>query len=49
MNKGNKAFTYIYTKEKSKEYKKLSAQMKLEWLEKMSRFIYYFTASPKKA
>ena len=35
-----KGYKYVYTKEKYDEYKKLSTQQKLEWLEKMSRFLY---------
>ena len=40
--KKNKSLFYVYSKEKANEYKKLSPQQKLEWLEKMSRFLYYF-------
>ncbi len=37
---------YIYTQEKADEYKKYTPQQKLEWLEEISSFLYYFT--PKK-
>lgn len=37
-----KGFKYVYTKEKYESYKNLSAHQKLEWLEKMNRFLYYF-------
>jgi len=37
-----KGFRYVYTQEKAEEYQKLSAQQKLEWLEKMNRFLYNF-------
>ncbi len=38
----NKGFKYVYTKEKYDAYKKLPAWQKLEWLEKMNRFLYHF-------
>jgi predicted phosphoadenosine phosphosulfate sulfurtransferase len=37
-----KGFTYIYTKEKYEAYKKVPAWQKLEWLEKMNRFLFNF-------
>jgi hypothetical protein len=42
MNKAKKGFRYVFSKEKYDEYQKLSAQQKLEWLEKMNRFLYNF-------
>ncbi|OGC08656.1 hypothetical protein A2230_05910 [candidate division WOR-1 bacterium RIFOXYA2_FULL_36_21] len=48
-NKGSqKGFTYVCSREKAKEYQKLSAQQKLEWLEKMNRFLYYFMPKENK-
>ena len=37
-----KGFSYIYTQEKYDAYKKLLPLQKLEWLEKMNRFLYNF-------
>ena len=37
-----KGFSYVYTKEKYDSYKKIPAWQKLEWLEKMNRFLYDF-------
>lgn len=37
-----------YTREKYEAYRKLSAEQKLEWLEKMSRFLYYFMPKESK-
>lgn len=42
-----KGFSYVYSKEKYDEYKKLPTWQKLEWLEKMNRFLYSFM--PKKS
>ena len=44
-----KGFRYVYTKEKYESYKKLSARQKLEWLEKMNRFLYNFMPEKSKA
>ena len=38
----NKNFRYVYSQEKYDDYQKLSAEQKLEWLEKMSRFTHFF-------
>jgi len=46
MKKHLKGFSYKYAQEKYNEYKKISTEHKLEWLEKMNRFFYYFR-SPK--
>ena len=43
----NKNFGYVYSQEKYDEYQKLSVEQKLEWLEKMSRFTYYFGVHTK--
>ena len=40
MNYSGKGFRYVCTQEKADEYRKLSPQQKLEWLEQMSRFLY---------
>ncbi|MBI5699774.1 hypothetical protein HZC35_05715 [Candidatus Saganbacteria bacterium] len=37
-----KGFSYVYTKEKYEAYKKLTPWQKLEWLEKMNRFLVSF-------
>ncbi|MFH1683771.1 MAG: hypothetical protein ABIA67_02680 [Candidatus Margulisiibacteriota bacterium] len=37
-----KGFRYIFTKEKAKDYQKLSSEQKLAWLEKMNRFLSAF-------
>jgi predicted transcriptional regulator len=37
-----KGFRYVYTKEKYESYKNIPAWQKLEWLEKMNRFLYNF-------
>ena len=37
-----KGFKYIYSKEKYESYKDLPAWQKLEWLEKMNRFLYFY-------
>lgn len=42
MDKEKKGFNYVYTREKFEEYRKLSSEQKLEWLEKMNRFLYSF-------
>ena len=47
MSLRNKGFYYVYTKEQAREYQQLSIEQRLEWLEKMSRFLYYFM--PKKS
>lgn len=43
-----KGFKYIFTKEKADEYKKYSTKDKLEWLEQINHFLYYFTAKENK-
>lgn len=43
-----KGFSYIYTQEKYDEYKTLPAWQKLEWLEKMNRFLYFFQPQKSK-
>jgi len=42
MDKSKKGFRYIYSQEKHDEYKKLTTEQKLEWIEKMNRFLYNF-------
>ncbi|MBU0574242.1 MAG: hypothetical protein ABIJ26_07995 [Candidatus Margulisiibacteriota bacterium] len=42
MKKNKKGFSYVYSQEKHDEYKKLSTEQKLEWIEKMNRFLYNF-------
>lgn len=37
-----KGFSYIYTQEKYDAYKSVPAWQKLEWLEKMNRFLNDF-------
>lgn len=46
--KSKKGLFYVYSKEKADEYRKLSPQQKLEWLEKMGRFLYYFMPNKSK-
>jgi len=48
MIKKDKGFSYIYTKEKAEEYHKLSLEQRLEWLEKMNRFLYAFMPEESK-
>jgi len=48
MASHKKGFRYVYTAEKAKEYQKLSAEQRLEWLEKMSRFLYNFMPQASK-
>lgn len=48
MNQKEKGFRYVYTKEKAEEYQKLTPQQRLEWLEKMNRFLYYFMPQKSK-
>ncbi|MBU0672691.1 MAG: hypothetical protein KJ732_06670 [Candidatus Margulisbacteria bacterium] len=48
MSSKRKGFRYVYTKEKAAEYKKLSVLQKLEWLEKMNRFLYNFMPKESK-
>jgi len=48
QDKSKKGFSYVCTREKAEEYQKLSAQQKLEWLEKMNRFLYYFMPKESK-
>lgn len=43
-----KGFKYVYTKEKYERYSKLPAWQKLEWLEKMNRFLYDFMPQKSK-
>jgi len=43
-----KGFRYTYTKEKFEAYKKVPVGQKLEWLEKMNRFLYYFMPTKSK-
>ncbi len=43
-----KGFSYVYSKEKAEEYQKLSTQQRLEWLEKMSRFLFNFMPQASK-
>lgn len=45
---GYKGAYQVYDQEKVEEYHKLTAQQKLEWLEKMSRFLYYFMPEKSK-
>lgn len=48
MSSKKRGFTYIYTKEKAEEYKKLSPEQRLEWLEKINRFLYHFMSKESK-
>jgi hypothetical protein len=48
MAKSKKGFRYVYTKEKWLAYQKLSPQQKLEWLEKMNRFLTAFMPAKSK-
>jgi predicted transcriptional regulator len=41
-------FRYVYTREKAEEYQKLSYEQRLEWLEKMSRFLFNFMPQASK-
>ncbi len=43
-----KGFRYVYTREKAEEYQKLSTEQRLEWLEKMSRFLFNFMPKASK-
>lgn len=43
-----KGFKYIYTQEKYDAYKKIPVWQKLEWLEKMNRFLYNFMSEKSK-
>ncbi|MBN3032719.1 MAG: hypothetical protein JW873_01345 [Candidatus Saganbacteria bacterium] len=40
MNYSGKGFRYVCNAEKMAEYRRLSPQQKLEWLEQMNRFLY---------
>jgi hypothetical protein len=40
MNYSGKGFRYVCDQEKMEDYGRLSPQQKLEWLEKMNRFLY---------
>jgi DNA-binding MarR family transcriptional regulator len=44
----DKGFRYVYTKEQAQEYGRLKPEQRLEWLEKMARFFYYFTPEKNK-
>lgn len=50
MNKmeQKKGFKHVYSQEKYDAYKILPAWQKLEWLEKMSRFLYNFMPQKSK-
>ena len=48
MDSNKKGFSYIYTKEKADEYQKLSTEQRLEWLEKMGRFLFNFMPKASK-
>ena len=48
MKQKKGGFSYIYTKEKAEEYKKLTPEQRLEWLEKMNRFLYNFMPKESK-
>jgi len=37
-----KGYRYVYSREKADAYQKLSVEQRLEWLEKMNRFLYNF-------
>jgi predicted transcriptional regulator len=43
-----RGFRYIYTKEKFETYNKIPTWQKLEWLEKMNRFLYNFMPAKSK-
>ena len=43
-----KGFSYVYTQEKYDAYKNVPAHYKLEWLEKMNRFLYRFMPEKSK-
>ncbi|MEA3492860.1 MAG: hypothetical protein U9R38_00570 [Candidatus Margulisiibacteriota bacterium] len=43
-----KGFRYTYTKEKYKSYKNIPVAQKLEWLEKMNRFLNNFMPAKSK-
>ena len=45
---GKTGFKYVYTQEKYDNYSKMPAEQKLEWLEKMNRFLYYFMPEKSK-
>lgn len=45
---GKKGFRYVYTREQAQEYSRLTLEQRLEWLEKMARFFYYFTPEKNK-
>jgi predicted transcriptional regulator len=49
MKKSEKGFRYVYTREKAEAYRKLKPEQRLEWLEKMSRFLYNFMPKASKA
>lgn len=44
----SKGFNYVYSKEKYEAYKDMPAEKKLEWLEKMNRFLYRFMPEKSK-
>jgi predicted transcriptional regulator len=47
-NSKKKGFSYVYSREKAEEYQKLSIEQRLEWLEKMSRFLSNFMPKASK-
>lgn len=48
MEKKKGGFRYVYSQEKYNEHKKIPAWQKLEWLERMNRFLYDFMPQKSK-
>ena len=43
-----KGFSFVYSREKAEEYQRLFPEQRLEWLEKMNRFLFNFMPKASK-